>query len=131
MKQRFDRENAVIKENRPESVPLLVEGTYIFKRKCAREQVLITPVLSTIQDTQVKKQSGTAQLTPLMEIKGAFFVSYKRTVQKERTLCMKKQLKKDVFDILADVVTSEPVKMMKKAYEETKTAKCLKNIKSN
>ena len=74
MKQRFDRENAVIKENRPESVPLLVEGTYIFKRKCAREQVLITPVLSTIQDTQVKKQSGTAQLTPLMKIKGAFFV---------------------------------------------------------
>jgi len=41
---------------------LLVKDAYPPKRKCAREQVLITPALSAIQDTQVINRSGTADI---------------------------------------------------------------------
>ena len=42
---------------------------------------------------------------------------------------MKKVFKKDVFDVIADVIDSEPVKIAKQYYKESRTAKCLKSIK--
>ncbi len=42
---------------------------------------------------------------------------------------MKKYVNKDVFDVIADVLTSEPVKIAKQYYKNSKTARCLKNIK--
>ena len=101
----------------------MVEGTYGFRRKCAREQVPTTPVLSAIYDTQVIRQSGTADKPPLMFSKAEFFCFA------ERTLCMKKYVKKDMFDILADVLTSEPVKIAKQCYKGSKAAKYINNIK--
>lgn len=42
---------------------------------------------------------------------------------------MKKYFKKDVFDVIADVITSEPVKVAKQFYKNSQTAKIVKNIK--
>lgn len=42
---------------------------------------------------------------------------------------MKKVFKKDVFDVIADVISSEPVKIAKQYYKESRTAQCLKSIK--
>ena len=38
---------------------------------------------------------------------------------------MKKYLKKDVFDVIADVITSEPVKVAKQYYKTAKQQKSL------
>ncbi len=43
---------------------------------------------------------------------------------------MKKYFKKDVFDVIADVITSEPVKVAKQYYKNSKTAKIVNDIKN-
>ena len=42
---------------------------------------------------------------------------------------MKKYVKKDLFDVIGDVVTSEPFKIAKQYCKNSKTAKCIKGIK--
>ncbi len=42
---------------------------------------------------------------------------------------MRKQIKKDVFSLLLDVVSSKPARVAMKCYKDSKTAKCIKNIK--
>ncbi len=42
---------------------------------------------------------------------------------------MKKYLKKDVFDIISDVITSEPVKVAKQYYKNSRMAKIVNNVK--
>ena len=42
---------------------VLVKDAYPPRRKCAREQMLITSALSAIKDTQVINRSGTAEFT--------------------------------------------------------------------
>ncbi len=39
------------------------------------------------------------------------------------------KMKKDIFDVIADVIDSEPVKMVKVYCKESRAVKCLKNIK--
>ena len=42
---------------------------------------------------------------------------------------MKKYVTKDLFDVMADIVSSEPVKIAKQYYKSSKTAKCISSIK--
>lgn len=43
---------------------------------------------------------------------------------------MKKYIKKDIFDILTDISSTQPVKIAKQYYKESKTGKCLMDIKN-